>query len=263
MSWVTIDQEKCNLCEICVARCMQNFRNIDGAISPRAGEATCIVCGHCIALCPTDAIVHEKMDMDNFPSLDRKKTFDRDAFVAMVRGRRSHRHFKDKKIPREDLEALVELCRYAPTGSNRQLVEMVVIENAAKVAKLAKLSMEAFGPMYAEDRKKREAAGEKVQEDPIFYQAPAVIVFHGPSAGGPPKYDCVIAAQTVVLAAETLGLGSCYIGMFEFAWHQSDAVKKELDLPEGNAIGSVLILGYPKLTFLRTVDRLPMTVRWE
>lgn len=260
MSWVTIDKETCNVCGICVQRCAQNFREIDGEISARAGEGTCIVCGHCVALCPSDSMVHEKMDMANFPKLDGGAVMDPEEFVALVRGRRSHRQFKSTKIPHEDLEALVDLCRYAPTGANRQQVGMIVVEDEAKVAKLAALSVESFGATYEETLKARKEAGDESPFDPIFYQAPAVIVFHGP---GSPKYDCVIAAQTVVLAAETMGLGSCYIGMFEYAWSISDAVKAELALPTDDAIGSVVILGYPKLKFLRTVDRLPMKVRWE
>jgi len=64
-------------------------------------------------------------------------------------------------------------------------------------------------------------------------------------------------------AARTLGIDTCYIGLFEFAANTYGPIIKELDLPPGNKVLSVLILGYPKLKFYKTVDRKPMTVRWQ
>ena len=60
----------------------------------------------------------------------------------------------------------------------------------------------------------------------------------------------------------TLGLGTCYIGFLEYAWHNRADVRELVNLPEDHTIGSVLILGYPKLKYLRAVDRQQMKVRW-
>lgn len=258
MSWITIEKEKCNLCGLCATRCAKNFILDGDEMTAVAGEGTCMLCGHCVALCPTDALYHEKLDMDNFVILDRKSTIEREEFTKLVRARRSIRHYKDKKVPREDLEALVDLTRYAPTGSNSQQVGIVVIENEEKIARLSKLTAERMQEIYPQDENAEKPA-EYV--DWIFFNAPALMIFHFPKS--PSTADCVIAAQTVVLASMTMGLGTCYIGMLEYAWHTSDEVKAEVNLPEGHSMGSVLILGYPKLTFLRSVDRFPMRVRWE
>jgi nitroreductase len=59
-----------------------------------------------------------------------------------------------------------------------------------------------------------------------------------------------------------MGLESCYIGIFEMAASYRPIVEA-LNLPPGHKIFSVLIMGYPKLTYYRTVDRNPMKVRWE
>jgi hypothetical protein len=77
------------------------------------------------------------------------------------------------------------------------------------------------------------------------------------------KDDCVIASTTVGFLARTMGLEYTYIGIFEGAANNSPAVMDELKLPKGNSVYSVIILGYPKMRFYRTVDRKPAKVMYE
>jgi len=265
------------------------FSEQDGEIVVDADVGTCFLCGHCVALCPSEAIVHHEMDMDNFKTIDPQLTFDTDKFIEFVRARRSHRSFEDKKVPREDLETLVDLCRYAPTGSNRQTVEIIVIQDEDKLKRLSNLTVDFYEQSIDQVEKAvkdLEEAGQDVPADlryyhdrlglmramvmarsrgldVVFHKAPAVMVFHSPIVTSTPKDDCVIAAHTVVMAAMTMGLGTCYIGLLEGAHKAYQPVRDELGLPQGHEVGSVLVVGYPKITFLRTVDRLPMKVRWE
>ena len=289
MTWTSIDQDVCNQCGICAVRCVLNYREVDGEYISKASEETCNLCGHCVALCPTDAITHHHMDMDNFVNLKSSIDFKFDDFSHFVRGRRSHRRFIDKIVPREDLEKLVDVCRYAPTGSNRQLLEMMVIQDREKINKLSNMTVDFFEqkqetllkdieeyqqldketPQYLISMAtmlegfKRISQARKYGFEVIFHQAPVVLVFHSPIETSCPKDDCVIASTTVTLAAKTLGLESCYIGLFEFAAHGYPKVLKELDLPEGHKVFSVLILGYPELQFYKMVDRMPMNVQWS
>ena len=99
--------------------------------------------------------------------------------------------------------------------------------------------------------------------DVIFYSAPAVIVFHSSDAATTPKDDCVIAAQTISMTAMTMGLESCYIGLFTNASGAHSPILEELKLPGGHAVYTTLIMGYPKIKFFKTVDRKPIKVTWE
>lgn len=284
MNWTSIDQDLCNQCGICVGRCPLSYRDQDGAITSTASEMTCNLCGHCVALCPTGAIAHLKMDMNNFIDLDQKIPFDTDTFIQFVRGRRSHRQFKDKVIERKDLETLADLCRYAPTGSNRQMVELDIIQDSEKMQRLSDHTVDFFeeninrlkaspdekiifqGRLIPPDlieTLKRVIMARQYGLEVIFHKAPVVMIFHCPPNVSCPKDDCVIASTTVTLAARCLGLDTCYIGLFEFAANEYGPIIEELDLPPGNQVFSVLILGYPKLKFYKTVDRKPMGVRWR
>ncbi|MBW2368558.1 MAG: nitroreductase family protein [Deltaproteobacteria bacterium] len=286
MNWVSIDNDKCNECGICVLRCMSCFSQIEAGIVAQADITNCNICGHCVSLCPTDAITHTEMDMANFIETGKNDLLEADAFVRFVRRRRSHRHFKNKPIPRADLEKLIDICRYAPTGSNDQNVNILVIQDRNRIEKLADMTIDFFKQLGASFEKKIEslkAEGKDVSEDlqrmqfyadrltlaretginPIFYNAPAVLVFHAPQTGSCPKDNCVIASTTMGLAAMTMGLESTYIGLFEAAALGYPEVNKELNLPAGHQVYSVLILGYPALKYQRTVDRKPINVRWD
>ena len=288
MSWTSIDQDVCNQCGICAVRCVLNYLEVDGEYISKASADTCNLCGHCVALCPTDAITHHQMDMDNFVNL-KSIDFKFDDFSHFVRGRRSHRKFIAKPIPKADLENLVELCRYAPTGSNRQLLELMVIQDRERINRLSNLTVDFFetrqdwivseaeeykklgkeAPQYLTsmltmmDTLKRIVQARKYGFETIFHQAPTVMVFHAPTETSSPKDDCVIASTTVTLAARTLGLETCYIGLFEFVANFYQPIMDELKLPDGHKVLSVLILGYPELEFYKTVDRIPMKVQWS
>ena len=289
MNWVSIDYDKCTNCGICVLRCERCFTKKEDTVSVQADENCCNLCGHCVSLCPTGAIVHHKMDMDNFPDIAKPITFKPDEFIQFIRERRSHRYFRKKHIPRKDLEQLIDAVRYAPTGSNDQNVEIIVVENPERMRRLSELTVEHFdrvGAHYAEQLERIRKEGKEIPEDlslmekfvmyreqmllarekgfdRIFYNAPAVIIFHSTIHGTTSKDNCVIASTTMGLLARTMGLETTYIGLLEIASRSYQPLIDELSLPKGNQVFSVLIAGYPKLNYLRTVDRRPIKTRWE
>lgn len=288
MSWISIDQDKCTQCGICALRCPLCFSSHDGTMKAHADENNCSLCGHCVALCPGDAIVHHQMDMGNFLE-SGPVPFGTDEFIRFIRERRSHRYFQNKEIPRASLEKLVDLCRYAPTGGNEQTVEIIVVQDPVRRQKLSDLTVDFFvemgeaaekileespsdasGTMVEKENlqtlayyKKRLSMARAAGYDPILYKAPAVFIFHSPTYGRTPKDNCVIASTTMSLAARTMGLESTYIGLLEMASRMYQPMAQELNLPPRHEVYSVLVMGYPKLKFHKTVDRKPIKTRWE
>jgi hypothetical protein len=65
------------------------------------------------------------------------------------------------------------------------------------------------------------------------------------------------------LLARTMGLETTYIALFENAAKASPPIMNELKLPKGNQVFSVLVIGYSKFKYYRTVDRKPIRTRWE
>jgi nitroreductase/NAD-dependent dihydropyrimidine dehydrogenase PreA subunit len=289
MSWVLIDEDKCTGCAICVTRCPRCFTDQEGKIFADSHEANCILCGHCVSLCPTGAVSHSKLKMNDFAEIDRGVNFETGRFLEFLKERRSHRHFLDKKVPLKDLEILMEACRWAPTGSNVQNVEVIIYTDLEKISKLSDLAIDYF--IWIGERVKKKIArlevegkqdtldyqmtyrslglGERMTKeresgrDPIFYQAPVLMIFHSINPTSAPKDNAVLAAHTVALTARTMGLESCYIGLLEVAAEYYPPLRDELNLPPDHKVFDTMILGYPRLKFLKTVPRQPIKVRWE
>ena len=125
-------------------------------------------------------------------------------FLELMQKRRSVRSFKDKEIPEEILDKILEAIRIAPSAGNIQSYKIKIIRDKETKEKLVKAS---FGQKF-------------------IAQAPVVIAFlaHPEEAKrhygdrGEQLYsiqDATIALYTAHLATTELGLGSCWIGAFD------------------------------------------------
>ena len=77
MSIVGIDQEKCSKCKLCVQECGRGYfyEKRNGEIDFREKLKTCNMCGHCIAICPENAILSKNLDdVETFPGIDSPET---------------------------------------------------------------------------------------------------------------------------------------------------------------------------------------------
>ncbi|MFC1821464.1 nitroreductase family protein [Thermodesulfobacteriota bacterium] len=289
MSFVTIDRDKCTLCGDCVDTCLFCFSEKDGEIIVDANEDNCLHCGHCVSICPADAVTHQRLNMETFSELSRPAVIDTETFVQFIKERRSHRRYDAKTILPAHFETLIEVCRFSATGDNLQGVQILVLQDKARIEKISGMVLDHIAritkrvevkiselpadrsSLSEEDKfmlhqyqlSSALIKGGKEGRETIFWGAPAVMIFHAHSKLGTPKDDCVIAAQTVVLTARTMGLESCYCGALQITSQYNQPVMDELMLPPEHKVFSVLALGYPEQTYLKTVDRRPMKVRWE
>lgn len=287
MSWIEIDRDLCTGCETCVSICSRDcYTMVNGVAEAQADKTNCNLCGHCVAVCPTGAVFHNQMNMAEFKAPEGPDDISTERFIQFVRKRRSHRFFQDREVPWEILMQLVGVCRYAPTGSNMQMVEVLAITDRQKIRRLSELTVDYFRQNMlkiekevaeleasakaipielagARDRipmTRRHLSSWEEGRNPILRNAPVVLIFHSAPNPSTPKDDCVIAAHTVTLTAMTMGLETCYIGLLEKAAAGSSVVLDALELPPGNKVYSVLIAGYPEYEFPRPVARKPIRI---
>lgn len=91
--------------------------------------------------------------------------------------------------------------------------------------------------------------------DRLFHGAPAVIATTGDELGSCPAEDALLAAQNMLLAAHTLGMGTCLIGFAVEAAKRSKAVRSALKLSKHECLYAVICVGFPAVNYLRTTPR--------
>ncbi len=286
---IEISTEACVRCGACVDLCLAKvYEQADEAVKPTRPER-CFACGHCVAACPTDAIDHQHFPLDQCPLIDADVLPSLDGLIVAFRKRRSQRVFKDEPIPRETIEKLLDVGRWAPTASNEQPVDWLVIDDPKRITELSKGVLDVLGWLVAlarnpllrplvrllggkelarqarraasdfEEARKRQREGG----DPILYHAPVLLIAHVPKGDRFGRDDAAYAAYNVMLAAQRLGLGACQIGFLQFALGLSRHLRRSLNIPPGRKPEIELILGVPKYPFRRAVPRREPKITWN
>lgn len=84
------------------------------------------------------------------PPIDKKLALSEAQIVQLVRSRRSIRVYDDRPVERETLQRLIDIARYAPTGSNSQMVEWAVIDDRQRLDEICRTTMEWMKKVVAE-----------------------------------------------------------------------------------------------------------------
>jgi len=175
-----------------------------------------------------------------------------------LKSRRSVRVYKKEPVPRETLAKLVDIARYAPSGSNTQPVQWLVIEDTKKVKHLGELVVDWMRSTINESPDladllpvDRMLAAQKRGEDPILRKAPHVIIAHAPKDLPSAQGDGFIALTYLELAAYSLGVGACWAGFVHFAAMYYRPMREVLQLPPGNHCLGAMMIGYPKHRLVR------------
>jgi nitroreductase len=252
--------------------------------------ANCNGCGHCRAICPADAPRLEGMvEAEYEPSPSPEEIPSPAAFLRFARSRRSVRRYKDRPVEEEKLWMIVEAGRFAPTGGNRQGIGFAVFRGRKVLDRVCYLAGEVLRdkgkrlrearehslrlkqPLPEEYRNERYApeiyerfAGQwEKGVDRLLHHAPALILLHRKRGIVPrSELEVGIASAHMVLMAETLGLGTCYIGFLITAVETSEELGGMLKIPADHQAHAALTLGYPQLRYRKLVARNPARVEW-
>ncbi len=131
--------------------------------------------------------------------------------IEAMEARRSVRKFTDVPVAKEDLEQIVEAGLFAASGMGQQAVKMIVVQDEGLRNQLSRMNASIMGG--------------KEGTDP-FYGAGTVIVVLADKSRPTYVYDGGLVMGNLMLAADALGLGSCWI-------HRA---KEEFESAEGKEI---------------------------
>jgi len=284
MTEITIDKTACVRCNACIDVCAiaQVFEADEGGYHPAHPER-CWGCGHCVAVCPADAIDHEGFPLEECPIIEPKILPSLESLEAALRSRRSCRMFNDEPVPRDLVRRLVSIGRWAPTAHNSQSVDWIAIDDRPRIAELAKTTIDrllhytrlaknpalrpffslAVGVGNARTLRRHRNVAASLGEDPIFYRAPLILIAHTPAENPFGCDDAGYAAYNVMLAAERLGLGTCQIGFVQGMANRDRKIREGIPVPGSRSVQAVLALGYPKHEFHRLLPRRDPNLVWN
>jgi len=273
-----IDEKRCAKCGSCVTVCPANL------FSMRNGENTpvrqdphnwCTGCGHCISVCRADAVVFEADGKsDILHRTEDTANCSYEDILAFMRTKRSIRNYLSREVPDEEVDAIIEAMRIAPTGHNMQANRYIVIRDRSVIEELRKQTVRGFNGFKKVARSRKllkpfinshlygimnepglieglDSLIDQYEEggDPVFHHAPVLIAVYCPNLGPLSFIDPTIGFTYGMLAAHARGLGTCWIGFAIQALWKNGKMKKHLGIPKDMIIAGVMTLGYPSVKF--------------
>jgi NAD-dependent dihydropyrimidine dehydrogenase PreA subunit/nitroreductase len=279
-----VDLEICRGDGICVDVCPENVLEIlDGkAATVESRQDNCILCGQCVAVCPTESLQMPEFPANDFAELG-KLPFGYDEFVDFLKVRRSVRVFKDRAVEQELVEKILAAAATAPMGMPPHSTEVVVLDQREELDFLLKELVKDYGAMVkafanpigrtmirlasgAENYKMlkdyivqlaRYANELYAQDgtDRYMYRAPMLMLFHGNRWAMLYEENAHLVCHHAMLAAVSLGLGTTIIGLIPPIVDRSKILRQRYGIPKENKVMTSLILGYPKYKYKKSIRR--------
>ena len=269
---------------------------MEGEKAAVTGDAS-LNCGHCMAVCPVDAVRVEAIDEDtvSFANFKIEKRWmphgesDTAQLVQLMGSRRSCRNYVEKPVEPSVLEDLVKIGMMAPSGTNSQTWTFTLVPTPAAMAvfggsvagfyrRLNRLARNAvlrwtlrligrkdlaeYYRVYYETVKKGLREWEESGKDLLFHRAPAAIVVATKPGASCPKEDALLATQNILLAAHSMGLGTCLIGFAVEAMARDHGIQRAVGIPREETVHAVIALGYADECYERVVGRKKAVIRY-
>jgi len=291
-----IDPDRCIGCGLCIQVCPQQTISMQNGIAAVTGDRS-LACGHCVAVCPADAVTVNAIDdkaltFANFKEDDRWQPhgdFDIVQLVRLMRSRRSCRNFTEKSVDRSILEDLIRIGVTAPSGSNCQKWTFTVLPNRRELVELGNKASLFFKRMnrlaeksylrwflkllgrdqldsYYHDHYETVKRGLEQWEgtgcDLLFHGATAAIIVGSKPGASCPMEDALLATQNILLAAHSMGLGTCLVGFAVAVLNNDQSIKRFIGIPEEETVYAVIALGYPDEKYHGLAGRKKVNLRY-
>ena len=165
--------------------------------------------------------------------------------------RRSTRNYKPDPVEEEKLNTILSAARQAPSGGNNQTNHFLVIRNPEGIQNLIQMVEAAFSKMeiventYA--RLKDAITASKKGGYVFCYNAPVLIAIANRRDYGNNMADCACAIENMMIAANALDLGSCWINQLRWLNEEPALVEylQSLGMKKNERIYGAVIIGYP------------------
>ena len=157
------------------------------------------------------------------------------AIMDIIKERKSVRKYLDKPIDREKIELCIEAARLAPSADNMQPWRFIVLDDRELIQKLTKGACTGIS-------RRTKFIGNAAAIIVILADLNIIVHRIGAAIFGTQHYllDVGIAGEHIVLQAQELGIGTCWINLFN-----ARAAQKILNTPQKYRVVSLIAMGYP------------------
>ncbi|MBE6934972.1 MAG: nitroreductase [Ruminococcaceae bacterium] len=170
--------------------------------------------------------------------------------LQFIKSRRSTRRFADRPVEEEKLNAVLDAACHAPSGGNNQSWHFLVIRDKVLLDELRDLTERAFAAMEYDETTYSSLVNSIRQSKKggyvFHYDAPVLIVVANRKGYGNALVDSACALENMMLMANALDLGSCWINQLH--WLDEDptirACLEAKGLGRDETICGALSLGY-------------------
>ena len=284
---ILIDETLCNGCGLCVTVCKDFGLTIKDKKVSVSSQAIfgCIACGHCMMICPHSAITIEGRctsagDLMEMPS--RENTATHEALLTLLQRRRAMREFKDKAVDKSLIDTVIAAAATAPMGLPPSDVHVLVLDSKEKVRAFSEdfcayletvrwlvsgWFLTLMRPFWGKEndllfRRFVRPCLEcytgfmKKGKNVVTYDAPVALYFYGSAYADPA--DPIVAATYAMLAAESIGLGTCMLGAIHPLIQSGNAARKFREahgIRSKSREGLFVIMGYPAVKYAKAIKR--------
>jgi len=291
-----IDPDLCVGCGLCVQVCPVKTLSMVNGKAEVTGDLS-LNCGHCQAICPEGAVTVGAIDetMSEFVTFQGDSNwlaygeFNTGQLVRLMASRRSCRSFLSRPVDRSVLEDLVKIGCTAPSGTNCQLwtftiiptrealmafgeqirsfyMKLNIMANNGLLRKFLKFigkpELDTYYREYYQTVKEGLEEFDRSGVDRLFHGAPAAIVVGCKANATLPREDALLASQNILLAAHSMGLGSCLIGMAVEPMKRDIRIQNAIGIPHDEKVYAVVALGHTAEEYRRIAGRKKVTVRY-
>ena len=180
--------------------------------------------------------------------------------IRSILARRSIRSYTSTPVEKDKIDLILQCAQFAPSGMNRQPWHFTVVTNRTILDQISAENKKAL--QQSDDEGVRLRA-----QDPKFDSfrgAPMAVIVSAEDQGAYTAADCANTVENMTVAAQSLGLGSCYLGSFKLAMQTPDGafLLDLLKIPEGYTPLYALAIGYGNEILGERAPRRANTITW-
>lgn len=170
--------------------------------------------------------------------------------INAIMSRRSTRGFKTEQLKKDEINTIIDCGLNAPSAMNAQNWHFTVIQNKDLIDWM---NMQIKEVLPAPARERMMARYNGSDDFSLFYNAPTVVIVSGLVDDKYSSMNCSFASENMCLAAESLNIGSCIIGLAALLFNtpKADEYIKELGIPNGYKPLYAVSFGYKDIDMTR------------